>query len=84
MKYSEFLDRIRQARGCGALSESAYAALDGISEDEFNSVESLFYPDYRDSIPDDYAEIDYGDRDDCEAYAGQRFDDMNYLRYRER
>lgn len=84
MKYSEFLDRIRCARACGTLSESTYAALDNISEDEFDSVESLFYPDYHDSIPADYAEIDYGDRDDCEAYSGQRFDDLNYLRYRER
>lgn len=35
-------------------------------------------------LPETYAEVDYGDRDDAEAADGMRFDDMNYLRYRER
>ena len=37
-----------------------------------------------DQLPDTYAEIDYGDREDAEAYEGARWDDMNYLRYTER
>jgi len=37
-------------------------------------------------ISNDYAEIDYDDRiwDDPEAIDGSRWDDMNYLHYRER
>lgn len=56
-----------------------------ISEESADAVLSLF--DERVSfsfIPDTYAEVDYGDRDDAEAIDGMRFDDMNYLRYRER
>lgn len=56
-----------------------------ISEESADAVLNLF--DERvsfSSIPDTYAEIDYGDRDDSEAADGMRFDDMNLLRYRER
>jgi hypothetical protein len=38
----------------------------------------------REQIPRTYAEIEYDDFDDPEAIMGARFDDMNYLRYRER
>ena len=36
------------------------------------------------SLPRTYAEIEYDDLDTPEALAGCHFDDMNYLRYRER
>lgn len=35
-------------------------------------------------LPRSYAEIEYSDFDSVEAYEGARFDDMNYMRYRER
>ena len=35
-------------------------------------------------LPRTYAEIEYDDLDTPEAMAGCHFDDMNYLRYRER
>lgn len=35
-------------------------------------------------LPSTYAEIEYDDMDTYEAYAGSRFDDMNFLRYLER
>ena len=35
-------------------------------------------------LPRTYAEIEYDDMDTAEAAAGCHFDDMNYLRYRER
>lgn len=35
-------------------------------------------------LPRIYAEIEYDDLDTLEAAEGCRFDDMNYLRYRER
>lgn len=35
-------------------------------------------------LPRTYAEVEYEDFDNPEAVAGCHFDDMNYLRYRER
>lgn len=35
-------------------------------------------------LPRTYSEIEYDDLDTPEAMAGCRFEDMNYLRYRER
>ena len=35
-------------------------------------------------LPRTYAEIEYNDLDTPEAMSGCHFDDMNYLRYRER
>lgn len=35
-------------------------------------------------LPSWYAEIEYDDMSSYEAYCGCQFDDMNYLRYRER
>lgn len=35
-------------------------------------------------LPRTYAEIEYDNLDTSEAAEGCRFDDMNYLRYRER
>lgn len=37
-----------------------------------------------DWLPQTYAEVEYDDFDSPEAVDGARWDDMNYLRYRER
>lgn len=57
----------------GEISNIAYAEI----------LESISIDD-NDFLPTTYAEIDYGDREDAEAYDGARWDDMNYLYYRER
>ena len=44
---------------------------------DFESNDSSF-------LPRTYAEIEYDDLDTPEAMSGCHFDDMNYLRYRER
>lgn len=49
---------------------------------EMNEIASIL--NFQEQIPRTYAEIEYDDFDDPEAIMGARFDDMNYLRYRER
>ena len=83
MKRSEYIGRLREAFAEDRISEEAFwAALDNADifcdEDE----DEEHFDD--DRLPDGYAEIEYDDFDDPEAILGARFDDMNYLRYRER
>ena len=51
---------------------------------EMNEIASILNFREQEQIPRTYAEIEYNDFDDPEAIMGARFDDMNYLRYRER
>lgn len=63
------------------------AVLDEFDMDEeldMNEVKFVLHFREQEQIPRTYAEIEYNDFDDPEAIAGARFDDMNYLRYRER
>ena len=62
-------------------------ALDDFDMDEeldINEIEFVLHFREQEQIPRTYAEIEYDDFDDPEAIMGARFDDMNYLRYRER
>lgn len=62
-------------------------ALDEFDMDEeldMNEIEFVLHFREHEQIPRTYAEIEYDDFDDPEAIMGARFDDMNYLRYRER
>lgn len=51
---------------------------------DMNEIEFVLHFREQEQIPRTYAEIEYDDFDDPEAIMGARFDDMNYLRYRER
>lgn len=66
------LAELEELYHCGQLSSATYYSL----------MEALNPAFAR--IPRTYAEIDYGDREDAEAYDGSRWDDMNYLHYFER
>lgn len=57
-----------------------------IDEEVYNAMveNSDSFCDEDERFPEGYSEIDYGDRDDPEAIDGMRFDDLNYLRCRER
>ena len=62
-------------------------ALDDYNIDEeldINEIEFVLHFREQEQIPRTYAEIEYDDFDDPEAIMGARFDDMNFLRYRER
>lgn len=72
----ERADMIAILSACYARGEISQIAVDAVMN-AFDSTEGSFPSDY-------HAEIDYGDREDAEAIDGMRFDDMNYLRYRER
>ena len=63
----------------------------GYSEDDAAKMWFCLYADSwddddddRSNFPESYCEIEYDDMDSEEAVMGARFDDMNYLRYRER
>lgn len=68
----EIIAELDELYRCGQLSRSTYYSLMEAFEPAFPQ------------IPHTYAEIDYGDREDAEAYDGSRWDDMNYLHYFER
>lgn len=78
MTKSEYLRKAKEAYDNELISGETYDAMvenadifcDEEEEDSF--------------LPRTYAEIEYDDLDTPEAMAGCRFDDMNYLRYRER
>ena len=77
MKRNEYLQRAKEAYDSGRIDTDTYDAMvqnaDIFCDEEYNSF-----------LPETYAEIEYDDMDSPEALAGCRFDDMNYLRYRER
>jgi methionine synthase II (cobalamin-independent) len=78
MKRSEYMKKAFEAFNAGRISEEAYDQMlmnaDIFCEDD----------DDRYGLPRTYAEVEYEDIDSLEAYEGSRFDDRNYLRYRER
>ena len=78
MKRAEYFDNAQKLLSEGKINEEVFwAMLD--NADAFVDEEEYEY-----GIPSTYAEIEYEDFDDPEAIMGARFDDMNYLRYRER
>ena len=79
MKRSEYLKKAFEAFNEGRISEEAYDAM-VMNADIFCEEDD----DDRYGLPRTYAEIEYDDIDSLEAYEGARFDDRNYIRYRER
>lgn len=80
MTFTEYRNKLIEALDAGRIDEDAFnAAMDNAD---------IFCDDDEDDdeygLPDTYAEIDYGDREDAEAYEGSRWDDMNYNFYMER
>ena len=79
MKKSEYLRKAQEAYNNGRISGEAYDAM--IENADVFCDEDDEYDSF---LPRTYVEIEYDDLDTPEAMAGCRFDDMNYLRYRER
>jgi len=78
MTRSEYMKRAFDAYNSGNVSEEVFDAM-VMNADYFCD------EDEDDSfLPDTYAEIEYDNFDNPEAIDGARFDDMNYMRYRER
>ena len=81
MSFTEYRNHLIAALDSGRIDEDAFnAAMDNAD---------IFCDDEDDDdigygLPSTYAEIDYGDREDAEAYYGSRWDDMNYIHYMER
>lgn len=80
MKRSKYFEKVAELYGSGEISGEVYDAMimnaDEFCEDDENECESF--------LPDTYAEIEYDDMDTPEAVLGSRWDDMNYMYYRER
>lgn len=80
MNRNEYMKRLLDSYNSGKISVEAYDVAienaDIFCDDE--EEEEYF------NIPRTYAEIEYDDFDNPEAILGARFDDMNYLHYRER
>ena len=78
MTRDEYLRRVRDLYDAERISGDTY--------DEMVMNADCFCDDdeYDSFLPSTYAEIEYEDLDTPEALAGCHFDDMNYLRYRER
>lgn len=78
MTRSDYFENAQSLLSNGKISEDVFWAMidnsDAFVDDD----------DYEYGLPSTYAEIEYDDFEDPEAIAGARFDDMNYLRYRER
>ena len=78
MTKNEYLRKAQEAYGNERISAEIY--------DTMIDNADIFCDEEDDDsfLPRTYAEIEYDDLDTPEAMAGCRFDDMNYLRYRER
>lgn len=79
MTRDEYLRRARDLYDAERISGDTYDEMI-MNADYFCSDED----EYDSFLPSTYAEIEYDDLDTPEALAGCHFDDMNYLRYRER
>lgn len=79
MTKNEYLRKAQKAYDDGSISAEVYDAM-------VENVDIFCDEDDEDGgfLPQTYAEIEYDDLDTPEAMAGCHFDDMNYLRYRER
>ena len=78
MTKSEYLRKAQEAYEDERISAEAYNTM-------VENVDIFYDEEDNDSfLPRTYAEIEYDDLDTPEAMEGCRFDDMNYLRYRER
>lgn len=76
MKRREYLQRVNELFDSGRISAEVCDSMI-MNSDAFCDEEDK-------RLPEHYAEIDYGDREDAEAIDGMRFDDLNYQRYMER
>lgn len=79
MTKNEYLRKAQKAYDNGTISAEAYDTM-------VENVDVFCNEDDEDYgfLPRTYAEIEYDDMDTAEAAAGCHFDDMNYLKYRER
>ena len=79
MTKNEYLRKAQKAYDDGTISAEAYDTM-------VENVDVFCNEDDEDYgfLPRPYAEIEYDDMDTAEAAPGCRFDDMNYLKYRER
>lgn len=79
MKRSEYRGKAFELWSSDKISGEVYDAMI-MNEDAFCEDDE----DGDERFPESYCEIEYADMESEEAYNGCRFDDMNYLRYRER
>lgn len=80
MKRIDYFTRAAELYGSGKISGEVYDAMI-LNADEFCEDEN---DDFSDFLPDTYAEVEYSDFESPEAILGARWDDMNYMHYRER
>lgn len=80
MTKNEYLRKAQKAYDNESISEEVYDTMVE-NVDIFCDEDDENYDSF---LPRTYAEIEYDDLDTAEAAIGCRFDDMNYLRYRER
>lgn len=78
MKKSKYLDRAFELYNDGKIDEDTYDAMVMNADIFCDEDEGI------DNLPSWYAEVEYDDFDNPEAIEGAKFDDMNYIHYRER
>lgn len=81
MTRNEYLRSVQDAYDSGKVDEATYDVMMqnvDIFADEEEEDDNYY------QLPPHYAEIEYDDFDNAEAIDGARFDDVNFLRYRER
>ena len=77
MTRDKYFEKAERLWALGKISDEVYDAM-CMNADEFCDEE-----EWDEHLPESYAEIEYDDFEDPEAIMGARFDDMNYIRYRE-
>lgn len=84
MTKGEYLKRAKSLYNSGEISGEVYDSMIMNADYFCDEDENLYQGLYQGGLPATYAELEYSDFDNPEAILGARFDDVNYLRYRER